>query len=208
MTSSAASSSSRPSIPPTSSTLSTLSGAPRPSTKPLQITLLVPHEQRHFAAADWLPALPGVLSSVVGIYIVHRLTRGRDREKTALELYSSIGDQLRHVGRAAGEAWTTRAGPDRQRAVAETYWRLQGVGATVQRLRLLTSGHRWRLGWPPRVSVSVALTEEMAALRRAITGDPFDELNRRADRRGIVKVEIAIGRFQAAMDQRLHDWSL
>lgn len=46
----------------------------------------------------------------------------------------------------------------------------------------------------------------MPALRQAMTGDPFEDPKRRANKAKIVEVELAVGEFLSQLDQRLFTW--
>ena len=156
--------------------------------------------------ADWFPAVPSVVFSIFGIYVVHRLTKGREREKAVFDLYASIGDVTSGILASATEGWSLPKGPEREQAIAATKWRLQQLGQAVERLRVFSNRRRWRRSKPFRRNVTIALRGEMTPLRRAITQDPFDDPARRADRRQVVSVQIAIGDFHAALDQHLYEW--
>jgi hypothetical protein len=209
MKSSGGSSSNQLSIHHTSTTSLTQSAAPsQPSTNRafIQVTVGAVDRHKHFTVADWLPAVPTVVVGIMSVLIVDRLTRGRDREKTALDLYQSVGEQLGGLKDATFKVWTLRRGAERQRAVEEALWRLQQIGATVNRLHILTQRHRPQAKKPFWADVSVQMRAEMVTLRRAITSDQFDDGNRRADATQNAGVERAIGTFQNQLDQKLTNW--
>jgi hypothetical protein len=144
--------------------------------------------------------------AVAGWFVVHRLTRGREREKLALEFYDSVGEQIDKMKDAALAAWKAPKGPERRRAIAETKWRLQQVGGTLNRLKMLADRRRLQWKWPFKKILTIDMTNEMVALRRAITLDPFEDPARRASKAQAEQVEQEVGAFLSILDARLFDW--
>lgn len=159
-----------------------------------------------FDLATLVPALPGAIVALFGIWAVHRLTKSREREKSVFELYRTATDHVSALTTAASLAWTTRSGPERRKAIAETKRRLQQVGAVVERLRMLSGRSKFHWGWWPRIDVTINLRPTMPDLRRALTDDPFEDPTRRADREALVAIELATGDFLAELDRQLFRW--
>lgn len=141
----------------------------------------------------------------MAVWAVHRLTRNREREKAVFDLYKMIGESIGPLKEAAVRGWTSRAGPDRRTAVAETKWRLQQLGGSVERLRKLSKRRR-AISWPPFQDVSIRLTNAMKDLRDIITQDPFEDPTRKANRAQSEEVERAIGSFLSTLDERFFVW--
>lgn len=80
------------------------------------------------------------------------------------------------------------------------------MGATLGRLQMLTTRRRWHRNRPFRRDVSIQLTAEMVALRRAITSDPFEEPKRSAKPDRAEMVEQEIGGLLSHMDAKLYEW--
>lgn len=163
-------------------------------------------EKSPFHASDLIPAIPGTLAALFGIWAVHLLTRSREREKLALDVYRSILDEAALVAAACVSTWSAPKGAKRLRAVAETKWRLQRLGATSERLKILTSKTRWKRTAPFRQQVGVNLTPDMATLRQTLTADPFEDPDRRADSRRSPQVEEVIGDFVTKVEIRVTNW--
>jgi hypothetical protein len=153
-----------------------------------------------------IPALPGVAATIVAIWAVHRLTKSREREKAVFDLYKATGEVVAPIKDSAAKVWSHRRGPDRKQALAETKWRLQQLGASVERLRRLSRRKKWQWAWPPRADVSIHMRVEMKDLRDAITADPFEDPDRNIDKSRIEGVEQAIGFFLTALDEKFYRW--
>jgi len=155
----------------------------------------------------WLGALPTVLVGLFSIWAVHRLTKGREREKSVFEAYKLLGEHLSAAKDAAIGGWgAAKNSAERARAIAETKWRLQQVGAAANRVSILSASYTWRLAFPPRRARKIDLTQEMVALRRGITIDPFEDPTRNADKSKAADVERAVGEFLTRLDLAFSDW--
>ena len=148
-----------------------------------------------------MPAVPGVLATLIAVWAVHKLTRSREREKAVYDLYKIADEVVVPLKEAAILAWSLPKGPERRRAVAETKWRLQQLGGTAERLRKMSRRRTWWLR-----EVSIALTTEMKELRETLTGDPFEDPGRRADKSKSEQVEQAIGAFISTLDDKVFLW--
>lgn len=140
------------------------------------------------------------------IYAVHQLTRSREREKSAFDLYKAAAEQIIRVKEVAVSAWALQAGDPRNAAIAELVWRLQSLGATVERLRLLSGRGKWTWRWPFRTTREVLVTKAMADLRDQLTGDPLYEPERTGGEKTAEQVEVAIGDFNLQLDEQFLAW--
>jgi hypothetical protein len=153
-----------------------------------------------------MPALPGVVATLFAVWAVHKLTRNREREKAVFELYKSVREDVALLKSAAVTAWGCRKGPDRRTAIAETKWRLQQVGGTVERLRRLSKRRRFARDWKLWVDASIYMTGDMRDLRDALTDDPFEDPARSADKVKAEAIEQAVGGFLSALDDKFYQW--
>jgi hypothetical protein len=189
---------------------STLSSGQQASASPstdvsVRIAITSQSQQKSFSWPELVPATPGVLATLFAIWAVHKLTRGREREKAVFDLYKAISDSLEPLKQATHRAWTTRAGPERRAAVAEAKWRLQQLGGSAERLRKLSKRKRW-LTLPPGRDVTVVLTSAMKDLRDNLTADPFEDPSRKIDRGRSEAVEQYVGEFLLKLDEGFFMW--
>ena len=166
-------------------------------------------EKQSVTLADWFPAIPSVVASLLAIFIVHQLTKSREREKAVFELHSLVSKLCHELAEVAVSAWTERPSASRNRKDAEVLWRIQQLGAALERLRHLSTKTRWQFPWgfPRRTTVAINVGDELIALRRALTSDPFMDRTRSSDRNQGQAVESAKGAFLVALDSQVSQWS-
>jgi len=107
---------------------------------------------------------------------------------------------------AARNGWAAPTKDERLAAINETKWRLQQLGGTAERIRVLSLKASWRFQLPPRKRVSISMREEMASLRRSLTDDPFEDPKRRARPTQAMIAEDNIGVFLAALEPKIRTW--
>ena len=182
-------------------------GQPAPSAPTtVQIILKDDRSKDDSLLDDWKPAIPSVLAAMVSVWAVHKLTKGREREKAVYELYKTTSDHVASAKTAAILAWGVRRGTERQRAVAETKWRIQQVGSTVNRLRLLSRRRRWRLKWRCYPCEEINMETSMIAFRRALTQDPFEDPSRNGTSTLKEEIERAAGELLTSLDASFARW--
>lgn len=155
---------------------------------------------------DWKPAIPSVLAALVSVWIVHKLTKGREREKAVYELYKNAADHVAAAKAASIVAWSVRRGTERKRAVAETKWRIQQVGSTMNRLKLLSRRRRFRLQWAFYANEAINMESAMITFRRALTQDPFEDPDRSGTAAMKEEVEQAAGDLLTSLDADFARW--
>lgn len=155
---------------------------------------------------EWKPAIPSVLAALVSIVAVHKLTKGREREKAVYELYKTAAEHSNSAKTAALIAWSVRRGTERKRAIAETKWRIQQVGSTMNRLRLLSRRRRWRLKLALYACEEINMDNAMVAFRRSLTQDPLEDPERPATSAMKEDVERATGELLTALDTAFARW--
>lgn len=121
------------------------------------------------------------------------------------EAFKLVEDRATAVAAAAVSAWGSKKGPERHRLVAETKWKLQLLGGTLERLRVLSARRKW-FGWPPGKAEEILARSDMVELRAEITDDPFEDPDRNADNRRSAKIEGAVAAFTIGVEQRLFTW--
>lgn len=156
--------------------------------------------------SGWLPAVPTVLAGLFGIWAVHQLTKGREREKAVFELYKSVGDHVNGAKAAAVAAWSARKGPERRRAIAETKWRIQQVGGTLNRLRLLSARRRFRWTVAFYAIRPIGVEAAMIQFRRMLTDDPFEDPERGPRKSKAEEIEQSAGDLLTALDAAFAEW--
>ncbi|WP_292959709.1 hypothetical protein [Novosphingobium sp. UBA1939] len=156
--------------------------------------------------SEWTPAIPSVTAAMVSIWAVHKLTKGREREKAVYELYKTVAEHAAAAKAAAIIAWSTRRGTERKRAIAETKWRIQQVGATLNRLGLLSLRRRWRLKLALYGLERINMDSAMVTFRRALTQDPLEDPDRPATSAMKEEVERATGELLTALDSEFARW--
>lgn len=159
--------------------------------------------------SDWFPAIPSVVSSLLAVYIVHRLTKSREREKAVYEQYTVVSRLCLELGEAAIQAWTDRPSNNRNRKDAEVLWRAQQLGAAVQRLKKMSARRRWEFVGiiPVPASSDISVGDELVAYRQALTLDPFMDPRRPSNRGRAQAVESAKGTFLIALDNAVSKWA-
>jgi hypothetical protein len=154
------------------------------------------------------PILSAIVS-IAAVIIVHRLTKRRDREKLVMDQFQRIMNQCDEVDRSAKDAWIASSGSGRDRAIAETYWRLQLLGQTIASLATISTYiSYWKSGWwlPCPSKCKIDGSTSMIAFRKELTSDPFDDRHRRKSALKTVVVEQASGRFRTEMGKKLDAW--
>ena len=176
--------------------------------EPTLLVVVPPAESPKQASlvAGWLPAVPTVLAGLFGIWAVHQLTKGQEREKAVFELYKSVGDHVGGAKSAAATAWAARQGPERRRAIAETKWRIQQVGGTLNRLRLLSARRRFRWALAFYSIRPISVEGAMVQFRRMLTDDPFEDPDRGPRKSRAEEIEQAAGDLLTALDAAFADW--
>lgn len=155
---------------------------------------------------DWKPAIPSVAAAIISVWAVHKLTKGREREKAVYELYKTTADHVGAAKSAAIVAWGTRRGTERKRAVAETKWRIQQVGSTLNRLSLLSRRRRLRFALKFYAQDAIAMEGAMITFRRSLTQDPLEDPDRKATSAMKEDVERAAGELLSALDAEFARW--
>lgn len=139
-------------------------------------------------------------------WIIHRLTRSREREKLVFDLYRQFSEQLAGCGQVATKAWAAKQrSQDRATGVVATLWRVQQIGASAERFRRLSKRRKW-LAFPPFKDVTIDLGKAIIEFRRELTDDPFQDPSRAGDSKRAGRIESAVGSLQQALDTKFYDW--
>jgi hypothetical protein len=156
----------------------------------------------------WLPTAPTIATSLLAVYVVHRLTKFRDREKLLDDFHAKIEKAADDATGSAFDAWNSRAGPERARLVAKTLSDIQRLGSLVNRLEIISD--RWRIRWKlkgwPLVNVKISMARELINFRQELTVDPFNDPKRRANAQKAVGCEGAKSIFLLSMDLKFRNW--
>lgn len=149
-----------------------------------------------------------VFISILTIWIVHRLTRNREREKYIFELCKSIEAHATTLGELAFLAWSQPRGAGRIKSIAQVRSQLQLIGALVNRLEILTNGWRmrWKFSGPGAINAKIDLSRNLIDLRQSITDDPFDDPDRKANNLKAVESTSNVSIFLLALDLKLRNW--
>ena len=149
-----------------------------------------------------------VIISLVTLFLVHRLTRSREREKYVFEICKSIEGCAKEISDAAFNAWVKEPGAERLRSIALVLSQLQILGGLVNRLEILTKG--WRMRWtfegPGAVNAQIVLGKNLIKLRRSITNDPFNDPSRLSDDAQAVNCTAEVSLFVIELDLALRNW--
>jgi hypothetical protein len=159
--------------------------------------------------------VPGVVVAIVGFWVVHHLSRRRDREKRVIDMGQEIQKQALEAASAAISGWTKAKGPTRKLAVSDATQKFSALGNAVTRLQLTvpsisrrhTISESWRLKelstlfQPTRVDLSA----ELLAFRKVALGDPFDDPVRSPRHDVAADIHIELNAFCFALDKSLAD---
>ena len=156
------------------------------------------------------PFLSPLFAVLISAWIAHTLTKQRDRDKQIQELIKTIEDQVSIASEAASHVWEERRGPKRLAAIAKTIGRVQLIAGLVRRLKVESRRNSIRVGpiwlpWPKARFID--LGKEMVTFRRQITGDPFNDNSRNADKSQLERVEQTMYDFVASMHKKWADWA-
>ncbi len=206
MTSSVDSSSVRGLIPPTSRQLSNPSIEQSPIPQSINITIIDSRAPQAVSNVAVLLPIASIAVALVSVFIVHRLTRSREREKAVFDSYKSTNEAVSSLKIAASAAWVEPAGAVRLRLIAETKWRLQMLGQAVELSRRLSRKNVWTMSPPFRTTKTTAAIGAMSSLRYALTNDPFEDPTRLGDDAHSEQIEQAIGSFLHQVSQAFADW--
>lgn len=149
-----------------------------------------------------------IIVSLVTIWVVHRLTRSREREKHVFDLCRTVETAAKDLSDLAFTAWADEPSPERARAVAQVRSQLQLIGALANRLEILTEGWRLRYSFtgPGAVNAKIALGSSLKLLRQSITADPFDEPKRKSDLEKAISCTSDSSLFILSLDLALRNW--
>jgi hypothetical protein len=153
----------------------------------------------------WISLAPSLATSGVAIlvaYLVHKLTRQREREKAVYDLHTLLIDAVNEVRKAAILGWSTQDLAEREAAIYDLNWNLRRAGAQAQ-LLYLQSRQSWLLLWEHEVSLQLPLSQ----LRDSLTLGDFSNPQRTADPTQINSVEEAIVDFTTLVDKSLIYWA-
>ncbi|WP_152434983.1 hypothetical protein [Erythrobacter sp. THAF29] len=150
---------------------------------------------------DFVPSLSSALVAVAVAFMVHRLTRKREKDKSVFELHRSLVDNVKEVREAATKGWTAKSKARREAAIQETRWQLQRTGVLANLIWRQSRNSSFVL-WEH----SIFLDMNMAALRDAITLDDFADTTRNERPSEIKNVERAVGTFLDSLDVELLGW--
>lgn len=153
---------------------------------------------------QWLPVIPSLVTSLFAIvvaYLVHKLTRQREREKAVYDLHELLIDAVKEVRKAGALGWTTTSATERATGIHDLNWNLQRVGAQAQLIHLQSGLSHWFF-WEHRVR----LTKFVSRLRDALTLGDFSNQNRSADPTQVQGVDDAIVIFMSSVDHELILW--
>lgn len=148
----------------------------------------------------------GLILALLGIYIAHSLSRSREKEKAVFDTYRGLGKELDSLKEAATKRWNYLDRATFDLAVAETRWRLQLIGASMELLRRLSKRRVSRLGVPPWRHVEIVSTAAVKELRDSITADPFDDPAIREKIDAKYEIEGAIGSFNTTIASLVGVW--
>jgi hypothetical protein len=166
------------------------------------------HESHTSLIQSWLPAAPTIATSLLAVYVVHKLTKFRDREKLLDDFHTKIEKAADDAAGSAFEAWNSKVGPERARLVAKTLTDIQRLGSLVNRLEIISD--RWRIRWKlnnwPFVNVKISMGRELIDFRQELTVDPFNDPRRRANAQMAVSCEGAKSIFLLSMDLKFRNW--
>lgn len=161
-----------------------------------------------------MPAVPGVLVAIAGLYIAHWFSAKRDRRKEVADLCKSIKELADSAAESAVQSWNASTAKERVAAIAPTRRRFQSVGIAVTDLRVRTArishlATLWRLlqrGKRPVaneffIRTSIDAGQELVAFRKAAMQDPFDDVTRPANPTVVLEIESRLASFQSAIDR-------
>lgn len=150
---------------------------------------------------DYAPLVTSLLIAAASVYIVHQLTRQREKEKAVFDGYRRIKDELEQTRLSAIIRWTTKSAPKRKASISATLAGLQKVGGTVQQIRKLSTRRSIR-----SKQKQLCLSRQMARLRDDITLNDFDDEGIKHQPSKEKSVEDAIADFVIELDQKFLDW--
>lgn len=117
----------------------------------------------------YLPAIPGVLVALAGLWIAHCLARSRERRKEISDRCDTLRDSAELAAECALAAWACPKGNKRKEKIQKTKRKLQIVGTIATDLARRSKS---------RLRPGVDLAQEVTAFRRATTADPFEDPTR------------------------------
>src|SRR3546814_5534193 len=112
----------------------------------------------------------GPVVALIAIYVVHRLTQLRDKEKAVFELHKTIGESVGNTKTVILTAWEDPDATKRQAATEQTKWHLQKLGGLVERQRKMSKRWKSQLTVIPIHIRQDTLTDDMESFRNQING--------------------------------------
>jgi hypothetical protein len=167
-----------------------------------------------YDAGVYLPALPGMLVALFGLWAAHALAQRRDRKKAIADLCEALKKITAEASAAAIDAWIEPDPKKRASGVASTKRLLQSAGITATTLKRRTHA-RWSWGIAASLSLfplrilerrSINLIRSVSALRQAAMADPFEDPSRGADMSRADAINAAVSSLIASTDRALFDY--
>ncbi|WP_145169736.1 MULTISPECIES: hypothetical protein [unclassified Sphingobium] len=167
-----------------------------------------------YDAGVYLPALPGMLVALFGLWAAHALAQRRDRKKAIADLCEALKKIAAEASAAAIDAWIESDPAKRASGVASTKRLLQSAGITATTLKRRTNA-RWSWGlsaplsfYPLRIFErrSINLLRPVSALRQAAMADPFEDPSRGTDISRADAINAAVSSLIASTDRALFDY--
>jgi len=152
--------------------------------------------------------MPGVIVALFGLYAAHLLACRRDRRKSVEDLCAVIIEAAQKAVESAELGWLSEPGTERVTYILTTKRRLQFVGMSATTLRMLSQKTARYKPIIERLKqrqllarYEIDISKEVARLRRAATGDPFEDPMRQASDTQIEKIRLALGHLMTQVDR-------
>lgn len=115
--------------------------------------------------ANYAPAIPGVIVSILTLFLAHHLALKKEKRKEKLEMCENIKKIADDAVTAAIDAWNCVPGEDRRIKIFTTKQKFLMLGRSVTDIDKY-SGHK------------INVVNDIVRLRRAATVDPFEDSER------------------------------
>jgi len=160
--------------------------------------------------------------ALIGLFIAHRLSAGRDRRKEIGDLCARVKELVEVATDSAATVWDGATPKARAEAIPKTRRYFQSAGIahtdlqnrTMRVARWLTIKRLWnrpRITDPWRNSLgdflertpTIDASRELLALRKVAMQDPFDDVAHQRDPKVVEEIEAGLAAFQSAINRAL-----
>ncbi|MBR2270158.1 MULTISPECIES: hypothetical protein [Sphingobium] len=182
---------------------------------PVHVHVHAPERKNSFYDPGvYLPALPGMLVALFGLWAAHALAQRRDKKKAVADLCEALKKMAAEASASAIDAWIEPDGAKRASGIASTKRLLQSAGITATTLKRRTQARwSWQLAKPMSIFPvrlferrSINLLRDIFVLRQAAMADPFEDPGRGADVSRVDAINAAVSSLIASADRALFDY--